>query len=174
MIAVGVATATVASLMTAGLMHHNDQQASAIFPPASNSSSVAQQAPAPVSGSTKSNPNWSAVAAAVEPSVVAVKVSGQSGSGEGSGVVLDTQGRVITNNHVVADAAGGGTIDVVLADGRIYPAKVVGTDTQTDIAVIQIQNAPSGLKPAVFGDSSSVAVGDPVMAVGNPLGLSDF
>src|SRR5262249_21411043 len=52
-------------------------------------------------------------------------------------------------------------------------AKVVGTDPQTDIAVIQIQNAPSGLKPAVFGDSSAVAVGDPVMAVGNPLGLSD-
>jgi len=172
-IAVGVATATVASLMTAGLMHRNDQQASAIFPPSSNSNSVAQNVPAPVSGSTKANPNWSAVAAAVEPSVVAVKVSGQSGSGEGSGVVLDTQGRVITNNHVVADAAGGGTIQVVLADGRGYPAKVVGTDPQTDIAVIQIQNAPSGLKPAVFGDSSAVAVGDPVMAVGNPLGLSD-
>jgi len=132
----------------------------------------AQAAPLVPGGSTV--PNWVAVAAAVEPSVVSVRVeSGNGSGGEGSGVILDTTGRVVTNNHVVAEAGSGGTITVVLSDGRSFKATVIGTDASTDLAVIKLNQAPSGLKPASFGDSSAAKVGDPVMAVGNPLGLSD-
>jgi len=124
-----------------------------------------------VTGSSATSPDWQKVAAAVQPSVVSVKVSGAGGSGEGSGVVLDSSGRILTNNHVVT-AANGGSLSVVLYDGRGYAATIVGTDPSTDLAVIKLKTAPSGLKPAVLGSSSSVKVGDPVMAVGNPLGLS--
>jgi putative serine protease PepD len=172
---VGIGAAVLSSLLTAGLVNQDNTSTSSsgTSPSSTDSSSSAPQAAGPVTSSSASAPDWSAVAAAVEPSVVAVKVSGQTGSGEGSGIVLDTQGNALTNNHVVAEASGGGSIQVVLADGRGYKATVVGTDTQTDLAVIKIQNPPSGLKPAVLGDSSKVKVGDPVMAVGNPLGLSD-
>jgi putative serine protease PepD len=119
--------------------------------------------------STGTLPSWGQVAAAVEPSVVTVQLQ----NGEGSGVVFDTSGRIVTNNHVVADAGNGG-IQVVLSDGRSYPASVVGTDPSTDLAVIKLTKMPSsGVKPATFGDSAAVKIGDPVMAVGNPLGLSD-
>jgi putative serine protease PepD len=78
---------------------------------------------------------------------------------------------VLTNNHVVA-AAAGATISVVLSDGRTYEATVVGADPATDLAVIAMKQAPRGLVPASFADSSKVKVGDAVMAIGNPLGLS--
>jgi putative serine protease PepD len=126
----------------------------------------------PVSGSTAENPNWTAVAAAVQPSVVEIAVQTSSGEALGSGVVVDTSGHVVTNNHVV-DGAEGGTVQVTLSDGRIYQAKVVGTDASTDLAVVQIQDPPSDLAVAQFGDSDQVKVGDPVMAVGNPLGLAN-
>jgi putative serine protease PepD len=122
---------------------------------------------------TSAAPDWNAVAAAVEPSVVSVRVAAPGGNGEGSGVVLDTRGRILTNNHVIAAAAGGGQITVVLFDGRTYAATIVGRDATTDLAVIAVTGPPSDLKPATLGDSSAVRVGDPVMAVGNPLGLSD-
>ena len=87
-------------------------------------------------------------------------------------MILDKQGRVLTNNHVVAGAPSG-DLAVVLSDGRIYTASIVGTDPSTDLAVIAIESPPNDLVPATFGDSAAVKVGDPVMAVGNPLGLSD-
>jgi putative serine protease PepD len=172
---VGVGSALVASLLTAGLVNQNDTTTTSSGTTSSSapSSATAPQQSGPVTSSSSKLPDWGAVAAAVEPSVVAVKVSGQSGSGEGSGVILNAQGNVLTNNHVVAEASGGGQIEVVLSDGRGYKATVVGTDPQTDVAVIKITSPPSGLKPATLGDSSAVKVGDPVMAVGNPLGLSD-
>ena len=94
----------------------------------------------------------------------------------GSGFIYDKQGRIITNNHVVGDAK---IVDVTFVDGNRYAAKVLGTDIYSDIAVIQIQNITQGqqqqslLKPLVIGNSSKLEVGDPVIAIGNPFGLSD-
>jgi putative serine protease PepD len=117
--------------------------------------------------------------------VVAVSVDDGNGSGDqGSGIVLDTQGHILTNNHVIADAAGSGSasnaaagsgspITVTLSNGKVYNATVVGADSTTDLAVLKLTNPPSGLTPATFGDSSAVKVGEDVMAIGNPLGLSD-
>ena len=117
-------------------------------------------------------PDWTAVAKAVSPSVVSIDVTTQQGSGAGSGVILDDNGHVLTNNHVVGDATGSGSIAVTLADGRTFEATIVGTDPSTDLAVIKLASAPSDLTPISLGDSTVLKVGDPVMAVGNPLGLS--
>jgi len=119
-----------------------------------------------------SAPDWTAVAAAVAPSVVSIDVTTQQGSGAGSGVVFDKSGHILTNNHVVGDATGNGAITVTLSDGRTYGATIVGTDASTDLAVIKLTNGPSDLTPISLGDSEALKVGDPAMAVGNPLGLS--
>ncbi len=117
-----------------------------------------------------SSADWSATAQKVSPSVVAITVrNGQSGA-EGSGVILDTSGNIVTNNHVVT-GMGQANISVVMGD-RSYTASVVGTDPSTDLAVIKLDNPPTGLKPISFADSHSLVVGQGVMAVGNPLGLS--
>ncbi|MEO7751874.1 MAG: trypsin-like peptidase domain-containing protein [Terracoccus sp.] len=121
------------------------------------------------SGSTT---DWTAVAAAVSPSVVSIDVTTQQGSGAGSGVVFDGQGHILTNNHVVGDATAKGAITVTLADGSTYGATIVGTDPSTDLAVIKLDGSPAGLTPITLGDSEALKVGDPTMAVGNPLGLS--
>src|SRR3954447_4574462 len=174
--AVGAGAAVLASLLTAGIVEARDDDgtpASQSFS-SSNGSSPASQNSAPLVNSTASNPNWTAVAAAVQPSVVAVQLSLGNGQGDqGSGIVYDTSGHVVTNNHVVADAGNGGQLSVILSDGRTYSASVVGTDPSTDLAVLNIKNPPSDLKPARIGNSAAVKVGDPVMAIGNPLGLSD-
>jgi putative serine protease PepD len=114
--------------------------------------------------------DWTAVAKAVEPSVVAISVQSQFGGAEGSGVILDTKGHVLTNNHVVSGAQSG-QLSVTLNDGRTYDATIVGTDPSTDLAVVQMKDADN-LTPATLGDSDAVDVGEPVMAVGNPLGLA--
>lgn len=90
----------------------------------------------------------------------------------GSGFVYDTQGRIITNNHVVDGAK---TVDVTFVDGNTYTTKIVGTDTFSDIAVLQITDnfSDERLVPLAFTDSSKLQVGDPVIAIGNPYGLSD-
>ncbi|HNQ06110.1 MAG TPA: trypsin-like peptidase domain-containing protein [Tetrasphaera sp.] len=116
-------------------------------------------------------PDWTATAATVTPSVVAISLQVQGGSAQGSGVVIDSSGHILTNNHVV-DGAVEGTIEVTLADGRKYPATVAGTDPSTDLAVITVKNPPSDMKAIAMGDSDALKVGDPVMAVGNPLGLA--
>lgn len=136
------------------------------------SGSTAETAPAaevPVTGAV----DWNAVADAVRPSVVTIQVSSGSAGGEGTGVVLDAEGRVLTNAHVATAAGTQADIRVVLADGRLYEASIVGTDPSTDLAVLAIEGAPDDLVPAVFGSSDAVEVGQQVMAVGNPLGLSD-
>ncbi|HET7398792.1 MAG TPA: trypsin-like peptidase domain-containing protein [Intrasporangium sp.] len=129
-----------------------------------NSSPVVVQA-------TGSAPDWSAVAKAVTPSVVSIDMETASGSGAGSGVIFDAQGHVLTNNHVVAGATSG-SLTVTLADGRSYAASIVGTDPSTDLAVIKLKGAPADLTPITLGSSDALTVGAPVMAVGNPLGLS--
>jgi len=170
-LAVGAGAAILSSALTAGLVTATQDRTSPTASPSTALNSPTPNVQAPVTGSSATSPDWQKVAAAVQPSVVSVKVSGAGGSGEGSGVVLDSSGRILTNNHVVT-AANGGSLSVVLYDGRGYAATIVGTDPSTDLAVIKLKTAPSGLKPAVLGSSSSVKVGDPVMAVGNPLGLS--
>jgi serine protease Do len=90
------------------------------------------------------------------------------GRGTGSGIVIDGSGDIITNSHVAERAA---KVTVIFADGREFPAKVVGTDPKTDIAVVRIQNPPPNLVAARLGDSSSLEVGEWVLAIGSPLGL---
>jgi len=113
----------------------------------------------------------SAVAKAVLPSVVEISVQSRRGTAGGSGLILSADGRILTNAHVVADSSGG-TITVAFSDGRTATATVVGSDTASDLAVLQAANV-SGLQPATLGDSDAVAVGDPVVAIGSPEGLTN-
>ncbi len=115
-----------------------------------------------------------AIAAAVAtPSVVTIMVATASGTGEGSGVILRSDGTIVTNNHVIERAAGGaGEIRVTFADGRSARAVIVGQDPAVDIAVIRATGV-SGLTPARLGSASGLHVGDTVLAVGSPLGLSE-
>jgi len=128
--------------------------------------------PSPVTQADSSAPNWSVIAAAVSPSVVSITVTSTQSSGQGSGVIIDTKGHILTNNHVVTGAGAGSQLSVTLNDKRTYDATVVGTDPSTDLAVIKLTNAPSDLKAIALGDANTIKVGDPVMAVGNPLGLA--
>lgn len=118
-----------------------------------------------------------AAAAAISPSVVTITVTGSRSSDVGSGVIVDTKGHVLTNRHVVEAAAQSGTIAVTLSDGSQTSASLVGTSDTTDLAVIKIadsaQVSVADLTPATFAESSSLAVGQAVVAVGSPLGLSE-
>ena len=114
--------------------------------------------------------DWSAVAKEVSDSVVAIDVATSDGEAKGSGVVISDKGYIATNNHVISGAQ---QIQVTLASGAVYSAKVIGTDTTTDLAVIKLDNPPSDLKVAEFADSDNLAVGEAVMAIGNPLGYDD-
>lgn len=114
-------------------------------------------------------PDWEAVSAAVSNAVVSIAVATDRGEALGSGVIFDKEGHIITNNHVVAGAS---KIQVTLADGRVYDAETTGTDPATDLAVIQLKDAPDNLTVAQLGDSDKLATGQDVMAIGNPLGLS--
>src|SRR5699024_20678 len=115
-------------------------------------------------------PDWAAVAEQVSPSAVAIMVSTGNGTSQGTGVILDEQGTILTNNHVVD---GGQALQVTTSDGLSYSASVVGTDPSTDLAVIPLDSPPEDLQPATFADSSTVTVGQPVMALGTPLGLEN-
>ena len=119
------------------------------------------------SGTTTTTDSLAAVAAKVSPSVVTVMIDSTQESALGSGVVLSSDGLILTNNHVISS---GGTVSVRLADGRTVPASVVATDTTHDLALVQATGL-SGLTPVTFGTDDSVAVGDTVLAFGAPLGL---
>ena len=110
------------------------------------------------------------VAQSVLPSVVMINVSGPSGSGSGSGIILSSDGKILTNNHVAAVAGKTGQLSVSFNDGSHASAKILGTDPLTDTAVIQAQGV-SGLTPATLGHSSSLQVGQGVVAIGSPFGL---
>ena len=139
--------------------------------PAQTSASAPSSA-ALVAQADSSAPNWSVIAAAVSPSVVSITVTSTQSSGQGSGVIIDTKGHILTNNHVVTGAGAGSQLSVTLNDKRTYDATVVGTDPSTDLAVIKLTNAPKDLKAIALGDANAIKVGDQVMAVGNPLGLA--
>ncbi|UKJ64257.1 trypsin-like peptidase domain-containing protein [Cellulosimicrobium cellulans] len=110
------------------------------------------------------------IAATVLPSVVSLQVRGTDGVATGSGFVLREDGYILTNNHVVASAADGGDVVVLFSDGHESPAELVGRTVDYDLAVVKVDD--SGLTPLALGDSDGVVVGDPVVAVGAPLGLN--
>ena len=126
----------------------------------------------PVSARTDGTANVPAIASAVSPSVVQITVKSGNGTATGTGGVLNDNGQILTNFHVIDTAAdGNGRITVTFKDGSTAPATVTGTDKKLDVAVITATGAKN-LSPAVLGDSSAVAVGDPVVAIGNPDGLT--
>ncbi len=111
------------------------------------------------------------IAQRVLPSVVSISAVSSSGGGTGTGFVIDSTGYILTNNHVIADAAAdGGDIEVQLNDGTILQASIIGRDSSYDLAVLKVNQ--TGLTALTFGDSDDVAVGDSVIAIGSPLGLS--
>ncbi|GAB3407515.1 hypothetical protein GCM10027569_19480 [Flindersiella endophytica] len=110
------------------------------------------------------------IAAAVSPSVVQVEVATYQGKAIGSGVILSSDGKILTNAHVISGASDGGTVKITFSDGKTANATVLGSDTSSDLAVLQAEDV-SGLKAATLGDSSSVQVGDEVVAIGSPEGL---
>ncbi|MFE9806219.1 S1C family serine protease [Streptomyces sp. NPDC005548] len=115
------------------------------------------------------------VAATALPSTVTIEAQSTSGEGgTGTGFVFDTQGHILTNNHVVAEAVDGGKLSATFPNGKKYDAEVVGHAQGYDVAVIKLKNAPEGeLKPLTLGNSDQVAVGDSTIAIGAPFGLSN-
>lgn len=110
------------------------------------------------------------IAKRVGPAVVSIAITTANGYSIGSGVVIDSDGDVLTNNHVVADAAQGANIEVTFSNEATAEAKIVGRDPVSDLAVIKVPS--ESLTVATLGDSDTLAVGDPVVAIGSPLGLS--
>ncbi|WP_422933715.1 trypsin-like peptidase domain-containing protein [Sinomonas sp. P47F7] len=139
---------------------------------APRSASVSQSQNSPVIVNNQDSVNAvTAAAAKASPSVVTIGVTSGSNSGTGSGVVLDNQGHILTNTHVVTldGSVANPTIQVRANDGSVYSATVVGTDPLSDLAVVQVKGA--NLTPITVGDSSKLNVGDNVIAIGAPLGL---
>ncbi|MFE0963720.1 S1C family serine protease [Streptomyces fungicidicus] len=126
-------------------------------------------------GNVKRDPGTVAgVAAKALPSTVTISAESSSGEGgTGTGFVFDTQGHIVTNNHVVADAVDGGKLSATFPNGKKYDAEVVGHAQGYDVAVIKLKSAPSDLKPLTLGNSDDVAVGDSTIAIGAPFGLSN-
>jgi putative serine protease PepD len=136
---------------------HTDQPAPTASAATANATNVSTQ-----------SATLASVAARTSPSVVTIMVQVPGGTVEGSGVIVDDQGSILTNNHVVDQAAGDATVQ--LSSGRTLPAQIVRTDPGHDLALLRVDSA--GLTPATLGDSDNVQVGDTVLAFGSPLGLS--
>jgi S1-C subfamily serine protease len=158
-VATGVAVIAVAAGTggTAGYLAGSDE------PPAE----AAEAAPPPAGVPS----DLVGAAARALPGVVSVQVRTGSGGGSGSGFVFDDRGHIVTNSHVVAAAGRGGSVSVVGSDGRRLTAEVVGTDPNSDIAVLRVTPS-AALRPLELSDLSATRVGEPVLAVGSPLGLS--
>ncbi len=123
----------------------------------------------PVVKSSATAPDWQEVAKVVSPATVAITARNGNSGAAGSGIIIDLKGHILTNDHVIANAK---SLMVTLYDGRVFRAKVVGTDSATDLAVIALQDPPKDLTVAALGNSNKVVVGQPVAAIGNPLGLA--
>jgi len=158
---VALGTALVVGGVVGGVIVGATQSSgSAVNPVTSAASSTASACPV------------TSVAERVVPSVVTIAASGPSGGGTGSGEVIRSGGYVLTNNHVISvAAASGGSLQVLFADAQTAPATITGRDPQTDLAVLHVQTSRQ-LKVISLGSSSSVKVGQPVVAIGAPLGLS--
>jgi putative serine protease PepD len=126
----------------------------------------------PASQSPRLDGTVAAAAAKIEPSVVTITVQNGSGSGVGSGVALDAEGHILTNNHVVDGATRSGRITVTFFNGTTAVATVVGTSPGNDLAVIKVSGV-ADLVPATFGESQNLEVGQAVVAAGAPLGLTE-
>jgi putative serine protease PepD len=139
---------------------------------------LVDQNPSPVDVTSAAAPSptldgtVAAAAAKIEPSLVTIAVQASNGSGIGSGMVLDKDGHILTNNHVVAGAGSGGNITVTFHDGTVAAAKVVGTSELNDLAVIKVDGVKD-LNPVTFANSTDLEVGQTVVAAGAPLGLSE-
>ncbi|VVJ16346.1 Protease [Amycolatopsis camponoti] len=151
----GVGGAAIVGLTT----NSADGATTSVTTPAANGQTVSNSTSGDVSG----------VAAKVTPSVVQINVTTGQGEAIGSGVILTSDGRILTNAHVVDGAQN---VVITTSDGKKYQANVVGADTKADIAVVQAQNA-SGLTAASLGDSSKLVVGQEVVAIGSPGGLQN-
>ena len=150
--------------------------AGALIANAVNSPSNATTTTAPANGSTASaggsSCNATSIAAQELPSVVTIFAGGgPSGGGVGSGEVIRAEGYILTNNHVIAPAVGGGGLRVVFDDGSTENATITGRDPLTDLAVIRV-SGKSGLRKISVGNSSDLRIGQGVVALGAPLGLS--
>ncbi|WP_116213728.1 S1C family serine protease [Streptomyces olivoreticuli] len=126
---------------------------------------------APVDRSGRAPGSVAGIAARTLPGVVTIHVRGGSDQGTGTGFVLDREGRILTNNHVVEPAGSGGDISVTFNGGQSAKATVVGRDSGYDLAVIKVSGV-SGLTPLALGNSDSVRVGDSVVAIGAPFDLA--
>ena len=169
--------AVVAALIGAGVgagvtyaLKDNNSSSSSSSLTSSNSSTTG-------SGLNTASPNSTqvtSVAAKVLPSVVTITVTASDGSGdEGTGIIISSDGQILTNNHVIATAAtSNATMTVTFDNGKITPATILGRDTSSDLAVIKASGV-TGLTKAELGDSSSLSVGQAVVAIGAPLGLSN-
>lgn len=166
-----VATAVVAGAVIAGSEGAASRDAA---PPVTTASTSIAPAFSPPTTEVPEAPELatvlldaSNVGETVIPSVVTVQIRSTQGIlGSGSGVVYDAEGHIITNDHVVA---AGTNYEIVLSDGTVYPAELVGTDRTTDLAVLAV--TASDLRPIAVGDTTDLTVGDPAVAVGSPLGL---
>jgi S1-C subfamily serine protease len=135
------------------------------------SPSLSQPAAVPASTGTTLEQVREAVAARVRPTVVEVVVALLNGKKAlGSGVLIDPRGYIVTNNHVVSGAR---TVQVVLYDGTNMPASIAGTDPPDDLAVLKVRPPTGNLTVATLGDSSKLRVGQEVLAIGNPLGITE-
>jgi putative serine protease PepD len=132
---------------------------------------IGSSATTPASATTPGSGTIAAVAAAILPSVVSIEVHNGANGDTGSGIVLSDAGYILTNNHVVSAAAGGGKLSVVFPDKQSVSADIIGRDTVSDLAVIRVHGV-HGLLPARLGSSAALSVGDQVIAVGSPLGLA--
>lgn len=120
---------------------------------------------------TSDTADWESVIKKVSPSVVSIQTQLSNGVAAGSGAIIDANnGYIITNNHVVKDAK---TIYVTLSNGQIYEGTLKGSDATTDIAIVKLNTVPKGLQAVSFSDSDALQVGQPTMAVGNPLGYAN-
>lgn len=171
-IVVAVVAALVAAALCLGLGYAAITNGWVTVPTSSLLSNVTSNKSGSGSATAKTGeaPDWQTVASGVSGSVVSIQTAMANGTAKGSGAIIDTEGHIITNNHVISGAQ---QIQVTLANGNIYSAQLVGTDTTTDLAVIKLDNPPSGLKAVEFADSDKLAVGENVMAIGNPLGYDD-
>ena len=171
-IVVAVVAALVAAALCLGLGYAAITNGWVTVPTSSSLSNVTSNKSGSGSAAAKTGeaPDWQTVASGVSGSVVSIQTAMANGTAKGSGAIIDTEGHIITNNHVISGAQ---QIQVTLANGNIYSAQLVGTDTTTDLAVIKLDNPPSGLKAVEFADSDKLAVGENVMAIGNPLGYDD-
>ena len=115
--------------------------------------------------------SWAEVASKVSNSVVSIQAGSDNQEATGSGAVLDSEGHIVTNNHVVAGAK---SIMTTMSDGQIIEASIVGTDPSTDLAVVKLKSLPEdGVNPIRFADSNDLVVGQGVMSIGSPLGYAN-